>query len=170
MSGPATCIVRPEPIEALREASDAAAIRGLAVAPGGYGVRLVRVLGVQRWIPEPGTRYVDPLGALLLERQPLADDADEAAAEALGVTVAFVPGVRMGLERGAPPAPERLPTVEARLAFLHGLEVGTRLRAELLTEVCPAHGTRHRRGEECPRCEVEAVHAGDELPARGAVS
>lgn len=162
----ATIAERLEPIELIRLAIHwAATTRGLAVEPGPHGIRRTSIEGRGVWIPDHLTRYVDPLGAVVLMRQPLDPIMPAAAAEALGVSVPFVEGFAVGNQGRAPLA--SWARAAARATYLAGFELGVRVRLEVLTERCPTDGTRYRHGTECPACDAREGAAGDELPARG---
>jgi hypothetical protein len=164
----ASIIQQPAPLERIREALDWAALKGIAVEPGGdgYGVRATVIGGARRWVREHAGGFVSPLGAVVLREQPLAGMMPEAAAEAMGVGVPWIVGFNAGCRRENLPA-SWLAGFSAGQA-LAGYEVGTQIRAWLLSAYCAKHATRYSRiGGSCGACDVEASTRGDELPARG---
>jgi hypothetical protein len=164
----ATVIVTPTPLERIRDALDWAALKGIAVEPnGGYGVRPAVIGGARRWVRERAGGYISPLGAVVLQAQPLAQMLPEAAAEATEVGVPWVEGFNAGVSR-RPLEAQWLAGFSAAVA-LAGYEAGTQVRAILLSTTCAAHpGRRYSRiGGECPECMVEASTRDDAWPARG---
>lgn len=166
----ATIIQQPEPYERLIESIDWAARLGYRVEVGGdLGIRHATIRGEERWIRERSDGYVSPLGAVVLREQPRARMMPEAAADAMQVAVPFVVGCAAGYDRRAPEAAWLAGF--SRATYMAGYEVGVRVRALILSAHCAKHGTQYSRvGGSCPRCDVDASTAWDDLPSRGGES
>lgn len=103
MPAPAIRPPKPHPILVLRAAVEWARARGIAVRLGvPWGVQCVSSHDGYRWEMEPGARAVDPIGAAILERQPMATEPYAAAAEALSAPAAWIHGLQEALDDEEP--------------------------------------------------------------------
>jgi len=99
MPTPAIRPSKPHPILVLRAAVEWARARQVPVRLGvAWGVHCVSSHDGSRWEMEPAARAVDPIGAAILERQPMATERYAAAAEALSAPAAWIHGLQEALD------------------------------------------------------------------------
>jgi hypothetical protein len=150
------------PIDILRAAISWARLHGIHIELGAYNVDCGSMHERAAWWVTPGKNAVDPLGAVVLMRQPAARHLPDAPAEALGVHVAEVEGMAAGLDKQAPSG-AWLGGLR-RHEYLRGFETGVQLRMALLTAVCVPHNQRFRLTDGCPMCEEIEITALDREP------
>src|SRR6185369_15358066 len=85
-----------EVVQILVDAVNAAHAKRIPIiASTDRGVTCISTHANERWARRPG-RGLSPVGAVILDRQPRAMEADEAACEALGVSYAWLIGFEAG--------------------------------------------------------------------------
>jgi hypothetical protein len=87
----------PSVLERVEEAIGYAVVNGLWLRCSEYGIRATSSLVDVRWERDPMSRGVSPLGAAVLLHQPHRTTAPEAAADALGISLAREEGIADGL-------------------------------------------------------------------------
>ncbi len=88
----------PHPLTVIAESIRWARAAGHRIRFGAFGVHCVSSHAADRWEPDPRDSGIDPLGAAILHRQPMATDPYEAAAEALAAPIAWVRGFQEHLD------------------------------------------------------------------------
>ncbi len=119
------------PVELIRSSVLWIRAAKIQVHLGKLGVHCVSQHGRNPWAQEPGARFVDPLGSVLLHAQPpAADDPHDALAEALFAPVEWVRAFAAGLDLQEMPE-EWITALDHRLR-VSAYEQGIRYREELI--------------------------------------
>jgi hypothetical protein len=145
----------PHPATIMRAALAAADARYLRVElDEQHGV--ARIAHSQpRWVQDPRTPSISPLGAVLLYRQPRAATVLEGVAEVFDTPIAYVKGWLCGATHMQPEGAE----VRGRDVrfYLMGIEHGARFRLDWMSLRCERHQRSYRRGTSCPGCVRDGV-------------
>ena len=144
------------PLTVVNQAVAWAKSRGINVRLGEYGIECA---GKRRWWLMPGAAGCDPLGAVVLMRQPLPTTLPQALTAALNVPEAWIEGFNDGADKNRPAV--RWLASPQRHLYLEAYEDGLSVRTAFLSALCVAHNVRHRRGEPCPMCEEQALAERD---------
>lgn len=144
------------PLEKIRAAVHWAQQSGIRILHGEYGV----IASAQEWVVDEKRRPVgcSPLGAVVLAFQPPVDeDMPNPAATILGVSPVFAEGIADGFDREVT---GHYAGSVSRQQYVFGLELGFRLRFELVTR-CERCGSSQLKGWPCPLCEERGQGQGD---------
>jgi hypothetical protein len=115
------------------------------------------------WERDPSAESIDPIGAAILQRQPVTKDVERAALIALDANPALVVGLETGL-RNEVRAPEMLNAPNRRL-YLYGVEVGAMLRRMIVAHECILHGRFGGTEALCPLCEEQLIEDAERAAA-----